>query len=375
MGILDALLGKDNPFSQFADNNSNTLGAIGSGLAAGPTFSQGLSNAAQAIPQAKALDQQAAQAIQTQNATVQYLKAKYPDLADAVQQGLPVQTAWAQALQRQAQDAKMQSADPTTTYQGRLQVGQQQGLTGNDLKTFALTSKLPGSNQSTRAGVGQPIFGKNKKTGSIVPFEPMTDGTAVNLIDKNDAASNYDFDPATVAFQRASGTTQGKVAGGVQAALPIAAQTAQNALDTIAKLRDDKAGQSQSFGTYGVGPIQIPDKYGPTFAQTPKADFQALLQQAGGQAFLQAYSTLRGAGAISDTEGQKAGAAISRMMNPDISQDAFNAALDDYEAIIKAGYSRIQQQAAQTGADPASMPQLAAPAAAPDIQSLLDKYK
>lgn len=337
MGLLDLLL-PGSGAAQFADNNQNLLGALGAGLAQGPTLSQGVANAAAGMAQAK-------QADQSKNATVQYLKAKYPDLANAVAQGLPVSSAWSLAIQREQDANKAYTLAPgDTLYQN-----------GQALYT------VPNRPQNVRSGVGQPVYGKNKKTGSIVPFEPMSDGTLINTVDPNDAASNYDFDPSIVAFQRASGTAQGKIGGGTLANLPIAAQTAQNALDTVAKLRADQAGQSQTFGTYGVGPLQIPDQFGLTMPGTPKADFRATLQQAGGQAFLNAYQQLKGAGAISDAEGQKAGAAISRMMDPNISQSAFNAALDDYEAIIKAGYQRLTQQAATTGADPSTMPQLGPP--------------
>jgi hypothetical protein len=349
MGLLDLLLGKQNQFSQFADTNSNTLGAIGAGLAQGPTFSQGMANAAQSVPAAKALDQQTAKNAATTNVTVAWLARKYPDLADFVKGGGNVSDAWSEALRRDAEASK------------QTVVGAGDTVLQNGKPIYTAPFK-PNNPTNLRAGVGQPFFATNKTTNAVEPWQSMTDGTAINLANPKANPADYDFNPSITAFQRASGGAQGKVAGGVEAALPVAAQTAQSALDTIAKLRADTAGQEANFGTFGVGPIQIPDRYGPTYAQTPKANFQAVLQQAGGQAFLQAYSTLRGAGAISDAEGQKAGAAISRMTNPDISKDAFNSALDDYEAIIKAGYSRIQQQAAATGADPASMPQLSQPA-------------
>lgn len=86
-GLLDILLGADNPLAQFADSRQNTLGAIGAGLASGPTFSQGLANAAQAIPQARQADYQMGLYRGQVSQTVAYLQKTHPDLAQAVQSG------------------------------------------------------------------------------------------------------------------------------------------------------------------------------------------------------------------------------------------------------------------------------------------------
>lgn len=86
-GLMDLLLGTSNPISQFVDSRQNTLGAIGSGLAAGPTFAQGLSNAAQNIPQARKADYSMGLYRGQVSQTVQYLQQNHPDIAQAVQSG------------------------------------------------------------------------------------------------------------------------------------------------------------------------------------------------------------------------------------------------------------------------------------------------
>jgi hypothetical protein len=86
MGLLDALL-PGSPIAKFADNNQNLLGAIGSGLARGTNFGQGLSYAAQLAPQARALDAQVQQQGLARNQTVQLLEQKAPDIAEYVKSG------------------------------------------------------------------------------------------------------------------------------------------------------------------------------------------------------------------------------------------------------------------------------------------------
>lgn len=107
MSILAALLGKDNPAAQWAMQNRGWKSAIGAGLAAGPTFEQGLANAAQMGPQGQMADdayrvaeeEKAARAAQI-NQTAQYLANTFPDLAEAVNAGMPLDSAWNEAMKR-----------------------------------------------------------------------------------------------------------------------------------------------------------------------------------------------------------------------------------------------------------------------------------
>ncbi len=96
MGLASLLLGKANPISQFVDSRQNTLGAWGAGLASGPSFQQGLSNAVQYGAQAAPLDQQAAEqrraeedAKASMNRTAEYLRSVPggAPFADAIEKG------------------------------------------------------------------------------------------------------------------------------------------------------------------------------------------------------------------------------------------------------------------------------------------------
>jgi hypothetical protein len=76
---------------------------------------------------------------------------------------------------------------------------------------------------------------------------------------------------------------------------------------------------------------------------TQARGFAELLKQANGGAFLQAYQTMRGTGAISNVEGQKAEAAIARLSTAQNKED-FNHALDDFENTIRRGYETMQRK-------------------------------
>lgn len=109
MGILEALLGKDNGIAQWAGQNNNLLTALGAGLGSGQNLSQGLSNGLQMVPQAKMLDMQAAQAMeaktkqaQQQEAFKGWLAKTRPDLLPLMDAGVDSSTLFNKALEKPA---------------------------------------------------------------------------------------------------------------------------------------------------------------------------------------------------------------------------------------------------------------------------------
>ena len=83
---------------------------------------------------------------------------------------------------------------------------------------------------------------------------------------------------------------------------------------------------------------------------TSEADFDARLEQVFGGAFLQAYNTLRGGGAITETEGTKGTSAMNRMRRSQ-SEEEFISAARDYADVVREG---IRNARAKTGAAPAA---------------------
>ena len=107
MGILSTILGADNPIAQWSMQNRNLLSQWGAGIGSGTDLGQGFANAAargpvgQAADDAYAASQKAEAERQEQiNTTTQYLQAKFPDLAAAVTAGMPLDSAWNEALKR-----------------------------------------------------------------------------------------------------------------------------------------------------------------------------------------------------------------------------------------------------------------------------------
>ena len=110
MGLAELLLGKAHPFTQWAGENKNFLGAIGAGLGQGQNLQSGLSAGLSMVPQADALDYKAAEKqkadakVEAQlNASTTWLRGVYPDLADMVDAGMPMSEAWNAAMDRRQQ--------------------------------------------------------------------------------------------------------------------------------------------------------------------------------------------------------------------------------------------------------------------------------
>ena len=111
------------------------------------------------------------------------------------------------------------------------------------------------------------------------------------------------------------------------------------AADSIAVL--DKAinhpGRSTASGLSGY---LDPRNY---IAGTDARNFQTLLAQIKGKAFLQAFETLKGGGQITEVEGKKATDAIARLDTTQ-SDEEFKSALEELRGIMAKGYERLAQK-------------------------------
>lgn len=347
MGIASLLLGADNPFTQWTDQNQNLLNAIGSGLGQGQNIQSGLTAGLAQVPQAKQLDQQQAEKLkasklaeQQLNATKNWLQSNHPDLAQMVDAGMPVQEAWQAAMQRmQPKGGAPNALAENATV--RQQLADQYGLQGDDKTRFVLTGELPGGNQSVRASVGQPVPMRNRKTGEWAPFAPMSDGTIQNQM-TGELANQADwiFDPGAAAADKSAGTAYGTAQGGVQFSLPNAKLNLEQELANIDALKNDTKGREETFGNIAGIPQQW---FGATPA-TAKFGYKQRVEQVVGQNFLQAYQSLKGAGAITEQEGGKAQAAMARLSTAQKQED-FDAALADLEQVLRQGYAVLQQKA------------------------------
>lgn len=127
----------------------------------------------------------------------------------------------------------------------------------------------------------------------------------------------------TAAIEQTKAITQGQID------LPKMVDNGTNAINQIDALLKHP-GLKQSIG--------IPS-YLPVIRGTPRADFEARKAQLDSEAFLQAFAAMRGAGAISNIEGEKATTAISRMKNAQ-SEPEFIAAGNELKTILGQGIQR-----------------------------------
>ena len=87
---------------------------------------------------------------------------------------------------------------------------------------------------------------------------------------------------------------------------------------------------------------------------SPAADFQAKLDQLGGKQFLEAFEILKGGGAITQIEGEKATNAIARMQTSQ-SEKAFREALAELRGIVVRASERAQAKAGRQELPPVFM--------------------
>ena len=86
------------------------------------------------------------------------------------------------------------------------------------------------------------------------------------------------------------------------------------------------------------------------------ANFEAIMNQAKGGAFLKAYETLKGGGQITEIEGQKATDAITRMSKAQ-NEEEFKIAGREFQDAVQTGLKKLRQKSGgEINASPATPP-------------------
>jgi hypothetical protein len=156
----------------------------------------------------------------------------------------------------------------------------------------------------------------------------------------------------TLAREKARATATGRVEGQNQAQassdLSRVEMNANNMRGTLKQLKESK-GLRYLFGGYSLSPI-VPG--------TPQADASAIWEQVQGKAFLEAFGTLKGGGQITEKEGEKATAAITRLSNRRQSLASALSAIKDLEDVVASAEDNARKKAMgapqQSGANPVS---------------------
>jgi hypothetical protein len=217
-------------------------------------------------------------------------------------------------------------------------------------------SELLGSDPDPEKKKNFDEFAKSSKImdagGNIVQINPFT-GQATPVIDKT-----LPPEKTPQAIQQAAGAkVTGEAGANAAMSLPDALATAENSLQIIDQMvgvkdgdkviKPPHAGFQSAVGAKGFSSLfGAIDPVGGSDA----ANFKTLIDQLQGGAFLEAFKSLKGGGAITEVEGQKATQAILRM-NRAQSEDEFMKAADEYRTIINNGITRAKAKAGVTPPD------------------------
>lgn len=327
-----------NGFQPWLRSNSDNLLSVGMGLLAGQTPQEQVGQAAANFSNQRTL-----------NKTAQYLKSVDPELGAAIENKL-ISPADAYKLFYQK---KLDAEKPKNNFMSaggslyNTETGQwispPQGA-GNDAE-YGLVPQYGVDAQGNPVILQLSKGGTAKTTqlpeGVTLSKEPIKidAGTEFVLLDPitRQPVGRVPKDVAGAANQKAVGEGQ----GAATVALPGAMQLATQIDQQINDLKKDPYLPSMVGSVpYTGGMIQrddLPDR-------SPESQrVRSKIDQLKGGSFLQARSILKGGGAITDFEGQKADNAYNRM-NTAQSLEDFNKALDDFNDAVKAGVAKLQQQ-------------------------------
>ena len=187
-----------------------------------------------------------------------------------------------------------------------------------------------GQSAGTEYGL-QPIYGRDAQ-GNLVVMQAGKDGTAV----ATKLPEGVTPDLSIKTEEAARGAAVGKASGEALAAIPGATEAVKLMDKQIEDIVTDK------YLPKMIGPM---DSYLPNVSADANR-VQSKLDQLGGVAFLQAYQMLRGGGAITEIEGQRATDALARMNTAQHEAD-FVQALRDFQYAVKSG---LEKMAATSGA-------------------------
>ena len=171
----------------------------------------------------------------------------------------------------------------------------------------------------------------------------------------------FEMNPAQqagIAQAKATGTETGKSTAKAAANLPGAIESAERGIKLIDEMIGDTTVNEKGQIVYGkkkphggfssyVGATWLP---GQRFLEgTDTASFELRQKQIEGQAFLDAFETLKGGGQITEKEGEKATAAISRM-NKASSEVEYIKAARELQEVLRSGVKKAKTRATSGGA-------------------------
>lgn len=232
---------------------------------------------------------------------------------------------------------------------GVLELGLKPKAGADSQETYGL-SPIWGTNEagedvllqsSNRGGVKQVPLPKG-----VTPKRGQTSrvdlGTEWGVLDVNgNLIGRIHKDLKGAAAETAIGQSQGELA----AAAPGAIVKADQMMGSIDRVLNDP---NFNISTGAMAVLSF-------IPGTPMFDFTQKVKQLQGQAFLQAFESLKGGGQITQIEGEKAAEAIARL-NTAQSPKAFREALDEMRGVLQAAKARWQGMVGQPTAPAAAPP-------------------
>lgn len=252
---------------------------------------------------------------------------------------------------RQAAEAERPSAE----YAGQIAQAQAGATLPYDIQKLGAQQQFTHQeNQLNRENAIRAAEARAGSTGSNVQSViPNGDGT-MTVVYRNGSTERLTLDgqvvkgarndPTALFNQRAAGSA-GEQAGKAAEAQPVVDSNFNLIMETLNSF-DAPEVKAQAGKSIGFGSV-LPTVPG------INSDFRARAEQLQGQAFLQAYNTLKGGGQITEIEGAKATAAIARL-NKAQTPDEFYRALND----AKRTFGEIYQSARTRAARGAVIPQM-----------------
>lgn len=246
-------------------------------------------------------------------------------------------------LQKQLMQAQIKKAgEPASSDDIReFQFARGDGFAG----TFADWMK---QKREMNGATAQQVTWGRDAAGNYVPMQASRDGKLVQSV----LPPGVTPVPAEVlAFEKASAKEQGEAIGKAKAALPGVVTNADLMTNAIKGVRsiDDEV-MARMTGTFsGLLPNTSKEA----------VEAQARIDQVQGKSFLQAFEGLRGGGAITEAEGAKATAALSRLSAMRVGTEGYKRALDDLEKEIAALVELARKKASAPAPNPTVRPQQA----------------
>jgi len=213
------------------------------------------------------------------------------------------------------------------------------------------------SSDPTPPTLGTSVLTGRDANGNLVPLQASNAGGLV----QSALPDGVTFDPGALNAERAAGTKVGGAAGQAAVDLPAAQTEAARIAIQISDLKSHP-GLDEIFGkTLGV----IPNQWGPTMPGSNKANAMARIEQMTGNAFLNGRQLLKGGGAITDMESNKAEAAFARLSTAQ-SKEEFISGLNDFEAALQAGVNKLGTSSGNTSYSSGAVAPASSPAMGED---------